>query len=556
VQGLQAFDVLNSADKTWIEGGFSVDMREKLSGVFFSVPVRIKIIGIMMLPVLILGFTLNYWIRTGLSDWLSYLLIDERVKIAMQAGSRSVVLVTVLATVMSIILTFLLMFILTKPLLELREVALRVAAGHLATRARVWANDEIGEVALSINAMIDRLVTSQKDLQRVNQRLEAMNRVAMAAGRELKLKEVLEAVLRGTLEAMGFQSGWIFLQGAENSQFRLATACNLPEDIDFNLRRSSDELCACQEDLLADKLGQIAVVRRCRQLRSQGSDSPSYGHISIPLEARNQRFGVINLLCLEAAEIATEDIELLTAIGAQASEIVANAWLHTRLAEKEAARQALLSALVKAQEDERTRLARELHDGAGQTLTSLLIRLKTLEKKAGSDHLRQSIEELCDSVSETIEQVREISYRLRPAALEEFGLELALQTLIDAMAGEAGLEVEYHHSLEGRSLPPDVETMLYRIVQESLTNVLRHAEATRVLVELTVIPYAVCLRVEDNGKGFDPETLPAEQSRRRLGLIDMQERAEMQGGSLLVYSAPGAGTSVQVRVPLQQEGKS
>jgi hypothetical protein len=111
VQGLQAFDVLNSADKTWIEGGFSVDMREKLSGVFFSVPVRIKIIGIMMLPVLILGFTLNYWIRTGLSDWLSYLLIDERVKIAMQAGSRSVVLVTVLATVMSIILTFLLMFI-------------------------------------------------------------------------------------------------------------------------------------------------------------------------------------------------------------------------------------------------------------------------------------------------------------------------------------------------------------------------------------------------------------------------------------------------------------
>ncbi len=502
----------------------------------------------MVLPVLILGLTLNYWVRTGLSDWLSYLLTDERVKIAMQAGSRSVILVTILATIMSIILTFLLMFVLTKPLLELREVALQVAGGHLTSRARVWANDEIGEVARSVNAMINQLVASQQDLERANQRLEAMNRVAMAAGRALQLKEVLEAVLQGTLDVMGLQSGWVFLNNSEENRFRLATAFNLPRKTESNLLQSANELCDCQKDLLAGEFGQMAVMRRCQR-------SAPHGHISIPLEARGQRFGIINLLCTEAMEVAAEDIELLTAIGAQASEIVANAWLHTRLAEKEAARQALFSALVKAQEEERTRLARELHDGAGQTLTSLLIRLKTLEKKAVSDNLLNDIVDLCESVSETIEQVQEISYRLRPAALEEFGLELALQTLIEETAGEAGLQTEYHHDLGGQSLSPDVETTLYRIAQEGLTNVVRHAEATRLLVELTVIPYAVCLRIEDDGQGFDPEALTTDDSRQRLGLIDMQERAEMQGGSLLVYSAPGAGTSVQVRMPLHQEGE-
>lgn len=530
-------------------------LREKIPDILFSVPVRIKIAGIMVLPVLILGFTLNYWIRTGLSDWLSYLLTDERVKIAMEAGSRSVILVTVLATVVSIILTFLLMFILTKPLLELRQVAFQVAGGDLASRARVWANDEIGEVALSVNAMIDQLVSGQRKLERANRHLEAMNRVAMAAGKELNLKEVLEAVLHGTLEVMEFQSGWVSLLDVESNQFRLATEFNLPLDTDFVLVKSSDELCACQKDFLNGELGQTAVMRQCGRIYSGKAAGSGYGHVTIPLEARGQRFGLINLLCAQNVEFAAEDIELLTAIGAQASEIVANVWLHTRLAEKEATRQALLSALVQAQEDERARLARELHDGAGQTLTSLLVRLKTLEKKATSENLRTNIVDLCESVSGTIEQMQEISYRLRPAALEELGLELTLQTLIKETVGEAGLQVEYLHNLGRQTLSPNLETTLFRIAQESLTNIMRHADATCVVVELTAIPYAVCLRVEDNGKGFDPgDSANNMPGRRRLGLLDMQERAEIQGGTLTVYSAPGAGTSVQVRIPLEEKG--
>lgn len=162
--------------------------RDRLSDAIFAVPVRIKITGIMVLPILILGFALNYWVRTGLSDWLSYLISDDRVYIAMQAGSRSVIFVTALAAIASVLLTALLMLSLTKPLLELRQAAQRVAEGDVESRARVWVPDEIGEVASAVNSMIDRMVSSQQQLQRSNRRLQAINRVAMAASRALDLR--------------------------------------------------------------------------------------------------------------------------------------------------------------------------------------------------------------------------------------------------------------------------------------------------------------------------------------------------------------------------------
>jgi two-component system sensor histidine kinase UhpB len=209
----------------------------------------------------------------------------------------------------------------------------------------------------------------------------------------------------------------------------------------------------------------------------------------------------------------------------------------------------LLKALVRAQEDERARLARELHDGAGQTLTSLLMRLSALENKAASDVVRQQLRDLCQKMSGTIEQVRDIAYRLRPPELEEFGLEVAIKSLVEEVATGAGLTADCQLSLGGQRLPFEVETTLYRIAQESLTNIVRHAAAHRITVELFTLPYAACLRIADDGRGFDPETDEATSGKRRLGLLSLRERAEMLGGALTVRSAPGAGTTVEVRLP-------
>jgi signal transduction histidine kinase len=268
------------------------------------------------------------------------------------------------------------------------------------------------------------------------------------------------------------------------------------------------------------------------------------------LASLDQRFGIMNLLTKPGQPISTDDRELLRAIGAQISEIVANAWLRIKLDEKELARQLLLEYLVKAQEEERSRLARELHDGAGQMLTSLLVRIKTLEKKAEAPDMRSGLTSVLDVAAETLEQVRELSYRLRPATLEEFGLPVALETLVHDMSNEAGLSVDYHMDFDGVTLTPEAEVTLYRIAQEAITNVIRHARAELLIIELVHSPTGVQLRIEDDGCGFSPYQAPAQPGQHHMGLISMQERAEIIGGSFELMSAPMRGTSILVRIPL------
>ncbi|MEJ2749859.1 MAG: HAMP domain-containing protein, partial [Anaerolineae bacterium] len=480
-----------------------------------SVPVRWKITGIILLPVVILGGSLNYWITTGLSDWLSFLLTDVRVQAAMQAGGRSVTLVTFLAAAGSIILASFLTFILTRPLTELNTMAQQVAAGNLESRARVWSKDEIGEVAVAINQMTDHLVTTQEDLERTNRRLDAINRVILAADREAEIHDVLFAALKSTLDVMRLKTGWIYLRDPERERFHLASWYKVPTELEAHLLHNpDDELCACQQDLVVGNLQTGTNIRVCPRLEHCVHCDISQSHITIPIEARGERFGVLNLLCDKEKTLSDDDFELLLAIGAQISEITANAWLRLKLAEKEMARQALLESLVRAQEDERGRLARELHDGAGQMLTSLLVRLKTLEKQDTSTEFRQDLNATQGLVSETIEQIRDLSYRLRPAALEEFGLPVALETLVKDMAQEAGLETRCKFDLNGQQLTPEIEVTLYRIAQEGLTNVVRHAAASRLEIELTATAVAVFMRIEDDGKGFAPHQVPVKSGQR------------------------------------------
>lgn len=519
-----------------------------------SVPVRVKITGIVLLPVIVLGLSLNYWVTTGLSDWLSYLLTDQRVRAAMTVGGRSVVMVTFLAALGSIILASVLTYIVTRPLLALREMAQRVAGGDLGSRARVWSRDEIGQVAVSVNQMTDHLVKTQERLTRSNRRLSAINQVIQAAEREVDIHDVLYAVLRTTLDAVGLEMGWVYLRDPDRERYHLASWHNIPEELqDTLLQEPQDAPCQCQEDLLREGSLPDTSVRFCRRLQEANGPNLPSRHVTIPLEARGQKYGVMNLLCPMDKALSGEDMGILAAIGTEVSERVANAWLQLKLEEKEVARQLLLESLVEAQEDERSRLARELHDATGQMLTSLLVRLKTAERKATDVDLRDNLTAALDIVAETIEHVRDLSYRLRPPALEEFGLPVALQTLAEDMAAQDGLQVTCDLDLANTTFPPGLDVTLYRIAQEGLTNVLRHAQATHVTVVLRREPNNIFLKIEDDGRGFSPQEVVPVEGQRHLGLISMRERAALAGGELEVYSAPGQGTCVEVRVPLMEK---
>ena len=202
--------------------------------------------------------------------------------------------------------------------------------------------------------------------------------------------------------------------------------------------------------------------------------------------------------------------------------------------------------VVDAQELERRRLARELHDETGQALTSILLGLKTLEQSVESDQGREGVASVRELVVSTLQNVRRLALELRPAALDDFGLGPALERLVQTVRQDTAVEVDLEIAMGDERLPADVETTMYRIVQEALTNIAKHAGATRISVLLTRKERAVVVVIEDDGGGFDPDA-----ATTGLGLTGMRERVTLLGGRLRVEASRGRGTTVAAEVPLR-----
>lgn len=218
------------------------------------------------------------------------------------------------------------------------------------------------------------------------------------------------------------------------------------------------------------------------------------------------------------------------------------------LARANARLQALSRLLVQAQEDERRRIARELHDEAAQALTSLKLGLGLLERHIGDPEVALAeVQRLRDLVDRTSAGLHRLATALRPASLDHAGLVPALRQYASALAAEHGLDVQFEAAgLEEERLAPEVETALFRIVQEALTNVVHHARASRADVLLQRRDGHLVAVVEDDGAGFD---LPHAATTGRLGLLSMQERAELLGGTLTIETAPGSGATIVAELP-------
>ncbi|MBI3045516.1 MAG: response regulator [Betaproteobacteria bacterium] len=215
--------------------------------------------------------------------------------------------------------------------------------------------------------------------------------------------------------------------------------------------------------------------------------------------------------------------------------------------------QALSSRMMQIQETERRTIAHELHDEIGQALTAVKINLQTLLLRAGTGPGAGPVRESIAIVEQALEQVRGLSLDLRPPQLDDLGLPAAMRWYLDRQSRASGLEVQFECAVLPDRLPPDIETACFRIMQEAVTNVLRHAGATSLRVALRLRGAELELVVEDNGKGFD-----AAAAQRRatagasLGLIGMQERAGLIGGRVEWSSTPGRGTRVEAGVPVSR----
>ena len=213
---------------------------------------------------------------------------------------------------------------------------------------------------------------------------------------------------------------------------------------------------------------------------------------------------------------------------------------------------ALAGRILNAQEQERIRVSRELHDDTGQALTLLLVRLQLVEGMSSEPEVRRELMDLRELVGETLDGVRRLAVHLGPSVLEDLGLCAALEWLADRVRSETALDVDVRLDCSCDHVPPEVAVAVFRVAQEALTNVVRHARAERVEMRLDVGDGSLTLSVKDDGVGFVVESAQARPAAS-IGLFGMAERVALVGGNLELDSTPGRGTRLRMSVPLRVE---
>ena len=271
-----------------------------------------------------------------------------------------------------------------------------------------------------------------------------------------------------------------------------------------------------------------------------------------PLDVETRREGMLVVGYRNDHQFSGRELRLLASLAEKSSIAIANARLYENLLKREKELETLSDAREEAQEEERRRIAREIHDGLGQMLTAIKFNLEILEdtfKPADVEYKR--IEDMKDLLDRVMKEAREISYNLMPSVLEDFGLAPALQLLSDQISKRTNIKILFHAQGLFSRLEPKLEVGLYRIAQEALNNVTKHSEASEVNVQIVRHRDGIRLTVEDDGKG-----LPAHPRVRKpgqidgMGLVGMRERTASFDGRFTIDSSPVRGTVVNVEIPI------
>jgi len=249
------------------------------------------------------------------------------------------------------------------------------------------------------------------------------------------------------------------------------------------------------------------------------------------------------------------NLEILGSLSIQAASALENARLYGELAEREKQLKDLVGRLITAQEEERRHVAYEVHDGLTQIAVAAYQHLQAFAARSPSETENEMLKRSIELIRQTVEEARRVIADLRPTALDDFGLATAIRLQVEALRDE-GWRIEYQSGIGDERLPMEMETALYRVAQEALTNVRKHAQTTLVHIELRRMDDEIRLRIQDQGKGFDPSASPHGGPGERVGLSSMRERVELMDGVLEIDSREGAGSCVTARVPLPEEIKN
>lgn len=463
-----------------------------------------------------------------------------------------------------------------RPLESLTGAAERIAGGNLEEPVRIVRGDEIGLLARAFEVMRIKLKASLREIEQWNRELEnrvqertreaerrnrelsAVNAVATTVSRSLNLDEILEAALDKVLDIASVEAGAIRLLEDENSVLRARVWRGMSDLFVGPGGCSMSAACICSEVLRSAQPAVIedlaAFPEACHVAhRVEGFSSLAV----IPLQSKDRIIGILYVASISKRGFPSDELQLLTALGSQVSIAVENARLYEGIQQKEELRGQLLAKVIAAQEEERKRIARELHDEPAQALSALIMSIQAAEDAlpAALDREKKQLERAKVRTVQAVKDIRKLILDLRPTALDDLGLVPAIRWYAENTLQGAGTSVRLQVSGEERRLPSQVETSLFRITQEAVNNVAKYSRASECTITLEFGEARVAVTVEDNGDGFDmEEILKSKDQSRGLGLAGMKERATLLGGEFAVYSKSGGGTQIRVEAPVSSGG--
>jgi two-component system, NarL family, sensor kinase len=397
------------------------------------------------------------------------------------------------------------------------------------------------------------VIRSRLSLADANSEAQLLYRVIEVLSAGLDLDEIAQRVADLITETTATDVCFVHLLAPAGDRLRLRGATppfdQFARRIELPLGEGVSGWVAahCQPAVIIDNKRADPRYRYIPELRGEEFISMA----SVPMITRpGDLVGVLNVHTRDRREFTIADIELLGSVAGLMAGAIENASLHSRLAEREEAMERFAERIVLLQETERRRLAGEIHDGISQRIVSLLFHLSAAADAVAANpaNAAEQIARARELAAGALDETRHAIAGLRPPVLDDLGLAASLESLARSIP-LPNVQVDTVTT----SLPEHAETAVYRIAQEALQNVMKHASAAHVQLRLSVATGAVLLEISDDGVGFDPATTAKRAGPVGYGLPGMQQRAELLGGQLTADSTPGRGTVVRLRVPIAHE---
>ncbi len=388
--------------------------------------------------------------------------------------------------------------------------------------------------------------------------ISALRRVSAAVSRLRDLDAILHIALDSALAIMNETVGGILLldEQTQTLSYRVsrglsheyveAMRLRLGEGIAGTVAQTGNAVLL--EDISTDPRAASPDIINIEGLRA---------FVSVPLRAKDVVLGVLNVASRKPRDFTAEDMQLVHAIADQLGVAIEQAELYDRLTKGRERYQRLAHNILVSQEEERRRVARELHDETGQTLAGLALSLQALvetaeRSEAIDDAFKAQLRKAQSLAVQTGTEVTRITRELRPYLLDSLGLVPAIRRYAEDILRPVGIDVQVETRGAERPLAPEVEAGLFRVAQGSIGNIVRHSRAKNAAIALDYQANQVVMSIKDDGKGFDVSKLTGVDERGRgSGLFSMKERVKLMGGSCSVESRPGSGTTVTVTVPLR-----